>query len=388
MAYDSTNETLSSDPTGITLKEISRCIKDYRVDTNGRTDLGMMCTSPNIKPNALYKPYETGSPVNPTFATGGPNGTYGYTIPVTYANNVLEDLKEQSWTFNPPTTYYRQSDFDGYTHLAKYEDSNFGLALVITDPTTKTFKITFNGAVTEGRVNPYEMQIFKNAYYAFSIFLYYVSGPDEIAGKTIHALSRCCQNSIGSGMGEYINDTYSPESLAGETYAQYLSMIYVVPFISEYYFDEETSATPSFSTGRKWVLGFPSYQGRSIPVNNYIVRAFEVDCEITEVNNDMGVYQAAFTYTFEKAISYMTPTYRWRVVNPNTGAVHSSQEAWINIASGMSGEAGDVITHYVTIGAGEGKPVPSGYFLWVEHKEQTGADGNYDHYGEYLYIIP
>lgn len=129
MAYDSTNETLSSSPTGITLKEISRCIKDYRVDTNGRTDLGMMCTSPKINSNSPYKPYRDSA--IETSEEGLINANCGYNTNSKSASETtshfLSMLKASGdgsvwWTYLPPIEGnhpFRQSDFDGYRHKAK-----------------------------------------------------------------------------------------------------------------------------------------------------------------------------------------------------------------------------------------------------------------------------
>lgn len=125
MAYDSTNETLSSSPTGITLKEISRCIKDYRVDTNGRTDLGMMCTSPKINKWSQYKPQGGGKPdditiLPSTFKTGLTVPIADYSEEELIENFNITDDSDMSATWSyTKTPPYRMSDFDGYYHKAE-----------------------------------------------------------------------------------------------------------------------------------------------------------------------------------------------------------------------------------------------------------------------------
>lgn len=129
MAYDSTNEILSSSPTGITLKEISRCIKDYRVDTNGRTDLGMMCTSPKVEKWAKYKPVRHTS-FQPLTDAQREDANYGLDVDSAHETNFeglltkaiaskceFEYLKPRGASVSPAEPY-READFDGYWHKA------------------------------------------------------------------------------------------------------------------------------------------------------------------------------------------------------------------------------------------------------------------------------
>jgi hypothetical protein len=62
MPYDSTNKRLYIDKSvtpnkGISLSDIATALRDYRVNTFGRSDLGMLATSPNIKKWSRHKPF-------------------------------------------------------------------------------------------------------------------------------------------------------------------------------------------------------------------------------------------------------------------------------------------------------------------------------------------
>lgn len=136
MAYDSSNKKLFIDntdpdnPKGITLAEISRCLGDYRKDTRGNIDLGMMCTSPKIKIWSKNKPVR-----HPSFAplTDLQREEVDYGLDVSSAHDsnwefLLNKAIESECKFQylRPRGLgggyeepYRQLDFDGYNHKAQ-----------------------------------------------------------------------------------------------------------------------------------------------------------------------------------------------------------------------------------------------------------------------------
>lgn len=140
MSYDSLNKKLFVDrtdpdnPKGITLAEISRCLGDYRKDTRGNIDLGMMCTSPKINPWAKNKStpfHDRGAPhIGVLTYEQRKAANFGLNIPVASSPleikenyyDVQEFPKRNGWTHDVPDPYYnecyRVSDFDGYVHNA------------------------------------------------------------------------------------------------------------------------------------------------------------------------------------------------------------------------------------------------------------------------------
>lgn len=57
MAYDSTNKKLYvAEGSGIAPWEVAQCLSDYRVNSRGQRDVGMLCTSPNINYYNKFKP--------------------------------------------------------------------------------------------------------------------------------------------------------------------------------------------------------------------------------------------------------------------------------------------------------------------------------------------
>lgn len=127
MAYDSEKKTLSTEGSGITLWEIAQCLGDYRVNTEGRRDLGMLCTSPKINKWAKYKPerYQTWGVLEDAQRA---QNCYGFDISTLFntdAESTLEAaiangaaypyLVPQGGTSSP----FRYLDFDGYNHKAE-----------------------------------------------------------------------------------------------------------------------------------------------------------------------------------------------------------------------------------------------------------------------------
>lgn len=111
MAYDKVNRRLYVDTSttpnkGITLHEIATCLRDYRRDTKGNVDLGMMCTSPRINPWAKYKPVD-----------------FLKDSPLTDDDRALVDwgmvVSGKYFAYQRPTKQFRQLDFNGYNHAAQ-----------------------------------------------------------------------------------------------------------------------------------------------------------------------------------------------------------------------------------------------------------------------------
>lgn len=137
MPVDLTNRRLYIDrenKLGITLQEVSLCLRDYRVDTNGNIDIGMMCTSPKINPWAKNKPtpvsgrgtpyigmltYEQRKAAN--FGLNIPTASSPLEVKENYYD-AQESPKRNGWTHDVPdpyyNEYYRVTDFDGYAHNA------------------------------------------------------------------------------------------------------------------------------------------------------------------------------------------------------------------------------------------------------------------------------
>lgn len=133
MSYDKDNKLLFIDktdpdnPKGITLMEISRCLQDYRRDKNGNIDLGMMCTSPNIKIWAKNKPVRHPS-FQPLTDLQREEVDYGLDVSGAHDSNwefLLTKAIESECKFQylrprgGMSEPYRQLDFDGYNHRAQ-----------------------------------------------------------------------------------------------------------------------------------------------------------------------------------------------------------------------------------------------------------------------------
>lgn len=133
MSYDKDNKRLfkdttdPNDPKGITLMEISRCLQDYRRDKNGNIDLGMMCTSPNIKIWAKNKPVRHPS-FQPLTDLQREEVDYGLDVSSAHDSNwefLLTKAIESECKFQylrprgGMSEPYRQLDFDGYNHRAQ-----------------------------------------------------------------------------------------------------------------------------------------------------------------------------------------------------------------------------------------------------------------------------
>ena len=128
-------DTESTPNKGITLGEIALCIRDYRLNKNGRRDLGMLCTSPNINKWAKYKPFlvsdSNDHPHEVQTEADRQAAGYGFywqdfigeeICPIqkaaTYAfeNGVYYNC---DWQYNTAERIFRIQDFDGYKHNAE-----------------------------------------------------------------------------------------------------------------------------------------------------------------------------------------------------------------------------------------------------------------------------
>lgn len=118
MAYDSTNKILSTEGSGITLWEIAQCLGDYRVNTAGRRDVGILCTSPKINKWAKYKPFEC-STFGVATEAQRKDASFGITLSARTADSQYSDVIRCSFKHDPPVSAFRLLDFDGYNHKAE-----------------------------------------------------------------------------------------------------------------------------------------------------------------------------------------------------------------------------------------------------------------------------
>lgn len=218
---------------------------------NGVYDVSYICRNSHGKINrdSLFKPYEYPSVENKNFATGGDDGYYGYTIPMTTNYSVL-DLKSELWKFNPVSEngWCRLLDFEGYNHTVKYIQSNWGCGLIGDPLKGDSFRISFNNGNLSGLVSPYNMEVFKNCYMAVAI---YGGISDNVVDLTFR-YAQCGENKIGESAGELITIATSDFTLKDD-------YNYVIPFISEYKFAKGTDVS---TTGnyKKWSLNYNKSQ--------------------------------------------------------------------------------------------------------------------------------
>lgn len=144
MAVDLTNRRLYIDktdpdnPIGITPQEVSLCLQDYRVDTNGNVDVGMMCSSPKLEEGKWnkHKPIRFNKWTKLTenefkgMSTDAADGVYfGIQFPASMSgvlNSSIFDIHNAEFTYLPPRGVteeynepFRLDDFDGYHHRAE-----------------------------------------------------------------------------------------------------------------------------------------------------------------------------------------------------------------------------------------------------------------------------
>lgn len=128
MAYDRENDILKdTTESGISLQEVALCLRDYRLDTNGRIDLGMMCTSPQIGVWPKNKPVRLRSREILTDADRK-SANYGIDFSMAHGADFSECLAKSianggKYGYLRPRggddEPYRLLDFDGYKHRAE-----------------------------------------------------------------------------------------------------------------------------------------------------------------------------------------------------------------------------------------------------------------------------
>lgn len=128
MAYDREKDILKvTSESGISLQEVALCLRDYRLDTNGRIDLGMMCTSPNINLWPKNKPVRLPSRGILTDADRK-SVHYGIDFSMAHGTDFSDCLAKSianggKYGYLRPrggdTEPYRLLDFDGYNHKAE-----------------------------------------------------------------------------------------------------------------------------------------------------------------------------------------------------------------------------------------------------------------------------
>ena len=128
MAYDREKDILKeTSESGISLQEVALCLRDYRLDTNGCIDLGMMCTSPNINLWPKNKPVRLPSR---GILTDADRKSVNYGIDFSMAHDrSFSDCLAKSIANGGKYGYlrprggddepYRLLDFDGYNHKAE-----------------------------------------------------------------------------------------------------------------------------------------------------------------------------------------------------------------------------------------------------------------------------
>lgn len=133
MPYNETSKTIHSTAEyGITLYDIARGLNDYRVDTNGARNLGMLATSPKINKWAKYQPFESigGNPYGVQTEEDRQYSAYGYhwwnvtmdedapfELSAYHLFEKAVGLTDHNWK-KKEVTIFRQADFDGYCHAA------------------------------------------------------------------------------------------------------------------------------------------------------------------------------------------------------------------------------------------------------------------------------
>lgn len=139
MPYDSTNRKLYIDTSvtpnkGISLDDIATCLRDYRVTSQGRRDLGLLATSPNINKWSKNKPFvvlgNNDHPHKVQTDDDRRDAAYGFywwnyvlESDAPFANNPTTLLDKAianngGWLYKRPTDVFRIQDFDNYKHNA------------------------------------------------------------------------------------------------------------------------------------------------------------------------------------------------------------------------------------------------------------------------------
>lgn len=131
MPYDKENKKLYIDAAnskGITPWEVAQCIGDYRVNTRGQRDVGMLCTSNNVNIAAKFKPIAVDTSLyNPYVIMTEldfKRNAYGLMFDgVTYEHDDRLIVHNYTWKKPDGNHVKRLRDFDGYIHNAKFGTS-------------------------------------------------------------------------------------------------------------------------------------------------------------------------------------------------------------------------------------------------------------------------
>lgn len=190
MAYDSTNRRLYIDTEngiGITLEEIALCIQDYRVDTNGNKDTGMLCSSPMINPWAKNK-------TTPYHNAGGPyiglltyemraSANFGLNIPESASPLLVKEEyydaggRWNGWTHNVPDPYYndyfRITDFDNYYHNSQPPFGAVSVPAEAINMEGSTFSammtVVAGGVINDEAISQSELPGISDKYFAIQV---------------------------------------------------------------------------------------------------------------------------------------------------------------------------------------------------------------------------
>lgn len=252
MAYDKHNQRLytytnaqTGEKVGISLDEICECLRYNKLTQDGYRDLGMTIQNANIKADALFRPYPISSEIInfEEFKVGGPDGLYGFVVPMT-TNNTVRDLWRKTWSAKGKPTIYFYDMFDGYTHLASYDEFPFGMKFTKAGSNWSVHLV--GNTQYEGSVNPSQMQKFKTFYPALQVF---EEDTAATGPKTTAIYSWCSSKPVGEQWaGDLISDLVIDST---KTY-------YVIPFLSQYKF---TSKAGDFGTlnGEKYCLIYKDF---------------------------------------------------------------------------------------------------------------------------------
>jgi hypothetical protein len=132
---EQTNRIEKTDTHGISLYDIAKGLRDDRVNAKGQRDLGMLCTSPQIRKWSKHKPFvvrgDNDHPYGVQTEDDRRDAAYGFY----WWNYVLENeapfansasacldkaiANKGDWAYKKPTNIFRVQDFDGYLRTAE-----------------------------------------------------------------------------------------------------------------------------------------------------------------------------------------------------------------------------------------------------------------------------
>lgn len=160
MPYDKTNKKLYVDTAnnqGLTPWEVAQCIGDYRTNTMGQRDIGMLCTSDNVNIAAKFKPIAVDvSLYNPykvlTEEDFKANGWGILFESSTYEHDDRLIMHTYSWRKPDGNNVKRLRDFDGYVHNAKLGVSFDKTSISYNPETVTTNNYGKQATVPEGSI--------------------------------------------------------------------------------------------------------------------------------------------------------------------------------------------------------------------------------------------